>query len=81
MHDEKTIAIRLGELKGAGSTAIGAIRAIREEFGLSLNQAKGALSDHPDWGVESKIFSEIAEIAEQVLESEEFNTLPDKKSR
>ena len=44
--------MRLNELKESGAYPVGAIKALREEFGLSLGEAKLRFAQSPAWAAE-----------------------------
>ena len=46
------VALRLAELKLSGAFPIQAIRAIHDEFGLSLGEAKLRFAQSPEWAAE-----------------------------
>ena len=46
------VALRLAELKKNGAFPVLAIKTIREEFGLSLREAKLQFSRSPEWTAE-----------------------------
>lgn len=46
------VALRLAELKQDGAFPVLAIKTIREEFGLSLREAKLQFSRSPEWTAE-----------------------------
>ena len=46
------VDLRLAELKQSGAYAVYAITALREEFGLSLNEAKSRFAQSPAWAAE-----------------------------
>ena len=46
---EQRVSERLSELHEAGVSPVLAIKALVEEFGIGLGQAKEALHLHPDW--------------------------------
>jgi ribosomal protein L7/L12 len=46
------VELRLTELKKSGAYPVYAINAIRDEFGLSLNEAKTRFAQSPAWAAE-----------------------------
>lgn len=52
MQPRPDVDLRLAELKQSGAYPVYAITAVREEFGLSLNEAKSRFARSPAWAEE-----------------------------
>lgn len=61
------VALRLAELRQSGAYPVRAIKIIREEFGLSLREAKFRFAQSPVWAAEKA--------AADALHQEIVNTL------
>lgn len=67
------VALRLAELKQSGAYPILAIKTIRDEFGLSLREAKFRFAQSPDWAAEQAAADALHQKIVDILREDSFD--------
>ncbi len=67
------VELRLAELKQSGAHAVAAIKAIREEFQLSLGEAKLQFAQSPTWAPEQAAAEQLHQQIVDASHAEDAN--------
>ena len=67
------VQLRLAELKQSGAHAVAAIKTIRDEFQLSLGEAKLQFSQSPTWAPEQAAAEQLHQQVVDAFRAEDAN--------
>jgi len=67
------VQLRLAELKKSGAHAVAAIKTIRDEFQLSLGEAKLQFSQSPTWALQQAAAEQLHQQVADAFRSEDAN--------
>ena len=67
------VQLRLAELKHTGAHAVAAIKTIRDEFQLSLGEAKLQFSQSPTWAPEQAAAEQLHQQVVDAFRAEDAN--------